>query len=177
MEKAVFINNENMATFICPKCGKGKTVDASEYMNTSGPVRIKYKFKCDSCDCGTSDCKNCEKDCQIRDSNIIFLERRKYFRKTVNLSGTFAMVGNGEKKKMIIADMSRTGLRFRPNIRQELRTNDKLMLEFHLDDSRKTPIKKDAWVKIIKHSDIIAEYCSTDINDKYDKAIGVYLFS
>lgn len=47
--KKVFINNDNMATFVCPTCKRQTTADVAEYKDIDKAVRIQH-----TCSCGHS---------------------------------------------------------------------------------------------------------------------------
>ncbi|MDM8524600.1 PilZ domain-containing protein [Desulfococcaceae bacterium HSG8] len=178
MAKTVFINNENMATLACPKCGKTQAIDVSDFIDTDGPIKVKYKFRCANCDCGHSDCDNCGiAECDFKDSKAVFLERRRYYRKNVELTGTFVVSGTGENGDITVVDLSRIGVRFRPDIKSDFKISDRLMLTFHLDDKHKTIIKKETVIKKVDEPYIFAEYCFVSSDDRYDKAISAYLFA
>lgn len=179
MTETVFINNENMATLVCPRCGKTNTIDVSEYMKSESRVKIKYTFRCELCSCGESGCSQCNtENCEFGVSNEVYLERRKHHRKKVNLPGTFSLIGkNSETGSMTVADLSRTALRFRPEGKRDFRENDSLIVVFHLDNGRNTRIEKEVRVKEVAESYIIAQYISVRPGDSYDKELSLYLFA
>jgi hypothetical protein len=73
-EHRVFINDRGEATFICTVCDKGVIRDLSDFIHTRSAVRLKCK-----CSCG----------------NVyrVLVERRRHFRKPVNLLGMFFFRG------------------------------------------------------------------------------------
>jgi len=161
-EQKVFINNDNMATFVCPKCKKSTTADVSEYREINKAVRIQH-----TCSCGHS--------------HTVLLERRKFFRKDVNIRGEYLLHGETVKKSMTVQDISRSGLKIEMHQKEKLRPGDKLLVEFYLDNHQRTFIQKEVYVKTLSGLCAGTEFCSRDPNnpiDKaYDMAIGYYTFA
>ena len=174
--KTIFVDDNNHAIFICPNCKKSKIVDVSDFLKPDAPARIKYKFKCGKCECGTIECKTCKvKDCSLGHTNTVFLEKRKFGRKKVNLSGSVVMGKEQTRKVITIRDLSRGGLRFSVHDRLDFSVDGRVTVTFRLDDRKKTFIVKEVVIKNIRNNDIGAEFYSIT-DDIYDKAIGLYLF-
>jgi len=159
--KKVFVNEDNKATLVCPDCERSRTIDAAPFIYMARVVRIKIK-----CPCGVH--------------YPAELERRRHFRKVVNLNGTYRKaigmrhVGRGT---MAVLDLSRTGVRMRLSGSKSLRIGDRLMVEFQLDDSRQSKIRQEGVVRRIDGADLGAEFTPTDPDDPNAKAIGFYLFA
>ena len=166
MLEKIFVNDNNIAVFICPECKKSRKIDVSKYKNLDKASKIKCK-----CPCGNS--------------YYAILEKRKFYRKKTNLPGIYINilssigtdfleeVGRGTLK---VTDVSRTGLQLTINILNDFRIDDKIMVEFRLDDKQKTLIKKKVIIKNINGTGIGAEFCTIDPSNPADKAIGFYLF-
>jgi hypothetical protein len=58
-----------------------------------------------------------------------------------------------------------------------LRIGDKLMVEFKLDDRKRSIIRQESVVRRIDGSEMGAEFASIDPTDPNAKAIGFYLFA
>ncbi|MBF0119247.1 MAG: PilZ domain-containing protein [Desulfobacterales bacterium] len=163
--KKIYIK-DNKATFTCEKCGKIKIADVSGYMGVKNTITVKCK-----CPCGNS--------------YSVILERRKNYRKSTNipglylkethLDGEYTTDQGKEKGRIIVLDISSTGLRFKLHVNRKFHLGDKLLVEFNLDDKKRTLIKKEVIVKRIETLDIGAEFCPSDPNDHYTKAISWYL--
>ncbi len=169
-----YVDKDNKATIVCPGCGKSKVIDASRFMRADGPVKIKLKFKCGYC-------AQKQKKTELAGNNvnpihIITLERRKFYRKKVNLPGTF-IDPRGKKAGIQIIDLSRTGLKFKLDFPWPVRCEDTISVEFHLDNAAKTLIKKKAQVKKINGLLVSAEFFSMNTFSESDKAIGFYLMN
>jgi urease gamma subunit len=160
MVERVYPTESNKATFICPKCKNTKTVDVSKFANIASTVKVNSR-----CSCGhqwTS-----------------VLEKRKQYRKKVNLQGTYALISDGfitdrDRGGMAVTDLSAGGVKLKLNIKRNLQIGDRLNIEFRLDDGKRTIIKKDVVIRNISGIYIGAAFKSTD---PYDPVMGFYLMS
>ncbi len=175
--KSIYVNSENKATIACPGCGRTKVIDASKFMNTDGPVKIKYKFKCDFC------ARKLKKSTDLNDTepssdhtHIVVLERRKFFRKKVDLPGVL-INEHGKQELILVNDLSQTGLKFILKSPWPLNIGEKITIRFHLDNTQRTLILKEAFVKKIAGMTISVEFASFRTFSEADKAIGFYLMN
>ncbi len=176
MTAEVFVNKDNKTTFTCPNCSKTKTVDVSKHLGDSGRIKVKYKFKCDKCSCGKADCKDCNcTKCKHDNTSIVYLNRRQDFRKKVDFPGVFSAEDN-KRGTMTVIDISQTGVKLKLSVKQKIKTGEIVSIEFRLDDTAKTLIKKDTIVRKIDDEYIGLEFPGSIYFDKNDKAIGFYLF-
>lgn len=155
-EHRVFINDNGQGTFICPVCEKGVIRDLSQFADVKSAVRLKCK-----CSCG----------------NVyrVLVERRRHFRKPVNLVGMFLHRGvNGTPTKGLIKilDISQSGTRFSVNTMPEFSEGSKLTLEFTLDDEDRSQVREVCTVRRIQSNIIAVEF---ENFDHYGK-LGRYLF-
>jgi hypothetical protein len=158
MTEKVYVTSSQMATFVCPKCQKSKTVNVSKYASLDKMVTVNVK-----CPCGHA--------------YTSILEKRKKYRKETNLPGVFVRIV--EKKKigqnlMTVRDLSTIGLKLHVNGEHQCLVGDILQVEFHLDDTQRTPIRKKVIVRNIIGSYLGTEFAPTEA---VDKALGFYLFS
>ena len=161
MAEKVFVTEDNMAVFECPQCKKAKRVDVSRFKDTRQAAKIRVK-----CPCGHL--------------YKAILERRKSFRKKVNFPGTYTHVlpdYREDKGGITVKDLSRSGAKIKLNTEKEFEIGDILLVEFQLDDSQRSRIKKDAIIRKISDSFIGLEFKSIDSSDPSDKAIGFYMFN
>ncbi len=160
-ELKVFINEEGRAVFACPKCEKRTAKDISKFKEIDTMVRIKCK-----CSCGNL--------------YTAVLERRKFYRKNVDLPGNCSMQGNDEPIPIVIKNLSRSGVKFECEKDYNLKPEDIIDISFHLNDGHNTMIKKKSIVKSISGLEIGTEFFSRDMNNPVDKAyelaIGFYTF-
>lgn len=143
----VFLTDDDIATFICPKCGRTKNQDVSKYKQITKAVRIKCK-----CPCGHS--------------HIVILERRKFKRRKTRIPGEYIWGKLKKRDKMIIKDLSCIGLRFEQIEVRDIKVGDTLTVEFKLDETDdSTLIKKEVIVKNVSGRDIGAAFSSLDPED------------
>ncbi len=155
----VFITREGRATFVCPACELSRTVEVARNTKLARASRVGVK-----CPCGHH--------------YPVTLERRRFFRKAVNLSGSYFHTVNGrhvDRGEMAVLDLSRTGVRIRLNERRPLRVGDTLLVEFHLDDRQQSLIRKESVVRRIEGVDLGTEFAAPEITDANSRAIGFYL--
>jgi hypothetical protein len=155
-ERRVFINDKGQGTFICPVCEKGVIRDLSQFSDIESAVRLKCK-----CSCG----------------NVyrVLVERRRHFRKPVNLVGMFFY--RGAKKSPLkglikVLDISQSGLRFSVNAVPEFEVGSRLTLQFTLDDDDHSQVQEDCTVRRIRSNIVGVEFKNFD---HYGK-LGRYMF-
>ena len=158
MVEKVYITNTNMATFICPQCKKTRTVDVRKYANMEQTVKVKSK-----CSCGNN--------------WISVLEKRKQYRKGANLTGIYKYIVDGKESdrgKMTIIDISAGGVKLKLDVDRKLKTGNLLELEFKLDDSKQTLMRKTV---IIRNAS--SPYYGAAFKDpaSIDPVMGFYLMS
>jgi len=156
MDYKVFTFNEK-ATFFCPKCKNVKTIDASKFIK----IKKKIKINC-KCPCGHS--------------FEAFLERRNCQRKETTLPGIYSRKINGkevERGQIVVTDLSRSGMRFRPHVEPAFKVGDRLHIVFNLNNKDKSLIQKKAVImNISKEMNVGLEFCQKETFGK----IGEYLF-
>jgi hypothetical protein len=156
MIKTVYISSTNHVTFTCPECEATKTVDVTRYAQMDQTVKVKSK-----CGCGNT--------------WTSVLEKRKVYRKGVSLLGTFTHIVDNHpvvKGSMEVTDISAGGLKIKMLEPVDLRMNDKLRVEFKLDDARQTLISKNVLVKNIDGVYIGLAFSRAEADDP---ALGFYL--
>jgi hypothetical protein len=155
-EHRIFINDRGEGTFICPACQKGVIRDLSQFSEVQAAVRLKCK-----CSCGND--------------YRVLLERRRHFRKSVNLVGMFFYQGdNGNPSKGLIKirNISQSGIQFSVNSIPEFEVGDKLTIEFTLDDLEHSQVREAGIVQRIQSNIVGLDFETTD---HYGK-LGRYLF-
>jgi len=156
MSEKVFVTSKNVVTFTCPKCFKSKAADVSKYIGHTTEVKIKAK-----CSCGNT----------FR----VILDRRKFYRKLVSLPGIYICEKEEIRGPMTVIDISIGGLKFKVNVKPIFSINDKLLVEFNLDNKSRAPIRD--WVIVRKIADLQvgAEFISDDPDRSAEKTIRFYL--
>jgi hypothetical protein len=127
MEK-VYLNENSIATIICPKCKIEKNLDVTNFKDTHKRVKAK-------CRCG--------------EVFRFTLEYRRHYRKKVRLAGEYIVQGKDEKVGVIIRDISVSGIRFSNLKPHFISRNDTVELKFTLDNPMRTEIQTAIEVKWI----------------------------
>lgn len=155
MAHKVFILN-NKATFVCPKCDNVKTIDAEPYAKAESEVQVNF-----TCPCGHS--------------FEAIMERRNYLRKDITLPGIYCRFSNGkeiEKGQMVVMDLSRAGLKFKPHVQAAFQIGDQIQIAFTLNDYQKTLIEKTATIMNINEEMFVGmEFCEKEPYGKIGKLL------
>lgn len=146
-----YSDKNNHVVICCPACGFKRTVDASNYKNTSKALNVK-------CRCG--ELFQC------------LIDSRKFYRKRVNLIGEFITLKNNKKGDMLVEDLSIGGVGFNNRSPHALETGDVLELRFTLDNAIQTKIIRKVKVMIIKGYFIGTEFTEKNL---LDPDLGFYL--
>ena len=160
MTKKIFIPDNNIATFVCPQCGRSRDTDVSKYIKMDKEIRVRCQCKCGH-------------------SYHVLFERRKVYRKQVDLAGEYTHFIKGKpvaKGFIRIIDISRSGLKLKLNgsLKQNVNIGHVFLVDFHLDDKARTLIRGKVEIKTIHKNYIGTEFC---LLDQYRKLIGFYLLS
>lgn len=148
----VFINSENTATFICPKCQRTRNVNVSKIIGAKKAVKINCRCKCGK-------------------EFATILERRRYFRKNIAFNG-FCHVGeNLLKLPVIVTDISRAGLKIKLQRPHMFTPGEEFLIEFNLDDKDQSLISKKIIIRSVTDKLVGAEFKSPE---HYDP-LGAYL--
>lgn len=156
MAEKAFLTGQNTAIFACSKCNRQFVKDVSQYLKIPSEVKLKVK-----CTCGHS--------------WVAILEKRRYFRKTVNLTGSYICRSEGKESvsgNMTVVDISTKGLKIKLKESHTVELNDLLDVEFRLDNRTRTLIKRTVSVK-----NISGPYIGVAFSDykHEDPDIGFYL--
>lgn len=171
----VFVGPDNKVVLSCPGCAKSKSVDVAKYFSSDGPVNLTYRFKCENCDCGHKDCETCVREkCSLGHKNTVRLERRRHVRKQTRLSGTFQL-GQARPEEVVVLDISRHGARFELPPLSALSAGLSGLLNFRLDDQKKTPVVKEGKVLRVAENQAVFLFKEVESYSAADKAIGFYL--
>ena len=109
----------------------------------------------------------------------VVIERRGQYRKSVNLPGTYTVLVSGrqtDKGYMKVIDLSRSGLKMKLNENPAFSIGDRLIIEFHLDDTNRSMIRKEVEIKKIFGQELGVAFTSVHPSDPSDKALGFYMF-
>lgn len=158
MAQKVYITSKNTATFICPECQRSTTVDVSKYANIDKKVKVNVKCACEA-------------------AFTVELEKRRKYRKATNLPGQYTYHPEGGPHyngSMRIVDISSTGLKVELNVERSMNVGNMMDVEFHLDDKKRTLIKKKVIIRNVKKSSVGVSFREQDMDDS---ALGFYLLT
>ncbi len=151
-----YISSEKTVRFSCPKCERSKIQDVSSFLNLDREIRTTIRCKCGH-------------------TFKAVLERRKRYRKTVDLVGTYWIKEKGSASNMVVKDISRTGIKFYVRIKPLFKIGDRIWVEFRLDNNQKTLISKRVLIKDIKDYFVGVEFTNIDSSNAADISLGFYL--
>jgi len=160
MAVKIYVNENNSATFICPKCQKTAVKDLTRYIERKKAFRLKAR-----CNCGHS--------------YEVFLEKRKKFRKPADLPGSYkftavAAASEEQQGSMTVKDLSYSGLRIKLSVPPRFKVGDTIFVEFRLDDANRSRIRKKVIVKNIEELSVGLAYADPQ---NHDSVLGFYLFN
>jgi hypothetical protein len=128
MAEKIFLTKNAKAVVLCPECGKTKMIDFERFIDMDREIKLKATCKC---------------------SHVfsVILERRKHVRKQVDLKG--GLINGNENYSIAIINISRMGLKLRTKKVLNLNPDDKVVIEFILDDAGGSKVSKDGIIKKI----------------------------
>ena len=133
----VYVDDNDQAIIICPKCGLKKNIDVTDFRDTH--KRLKAK-------------------CQCGEVFRLTLEYRKHHRKKVRLAGEYFIQGKNEKGEINIEDISLGGVRFTSLKPHYISRNDTVELKFTLDNLMRTEIQTPIEVKWIIDNNVGGQF-------------------
>lgn len=152
----VFVNKKGNAIVRCPECGAGKSFSVERFKGKTH--KLKLRCPCDNL-------FNVE------------LEFRQSYRKETKLSGSYAVLisggaGNGKHLEMYVDDLSVSGIGLTTVGPHGIKLGSKMMVEFVLDDSKRSVVKKQVVVRRVNNTHIGCEFVGEGDSDK---TLGFYL--
>ncbi len=151
--RKVYSGKKDECSVICHYCGRINRIDRTK-IRIDRPIEI---------------------ECSCQNSFYIQLEQREYYRKHVRLTGTFEKIfpENRERGRIIIEDISYTGIGCRTVAQQNLNINDIVQLDFVLDDVHNSKIIENGIVRDIR--DRYLGIAFQELSQHNRKIIGFYL--
>ena len=131
----VNISGKESADLVCPYCKKLSTIAVSNLSH-----RI-YRAKCK--------CTN---------SFLVEFDRREFIRRLTNFIGTYAQMQSFTNNIINISNVSRGGLGFSRTDRGNIRINDKIIINFNLDNSEHDLIEGAGLVRNICDEQVCVEF-------------------
>jgi hypothetical protein len=152
-KKKVYLNKNREGYLNCGHCGKAQKIGTKD-----SESHIAKRIAC-SC----------------RSVTDVHFEQRQHFRKDVEFIGTFKRVypDTSEMGKVIIEDISHTGMRFKTVTRNHLKKDDIIEIRFALKDSHDSIIAENGVVRFVKGPYVGIEF--QHLSEHSKKLIGFYL--
>ncbi len=128
-----YVRPDNMSTITCPSCNRVRQLSVKKYRKTSHSLTAR---------------------CACKAKFTIHLDFRLYYRKKTELPGTWKLLNfpGEEWGNMKVRNISNTGIGFSVIGQHQLKENQRLQLEFRLDNRDNTRIIKEVRVCAINNS-------------------------
>jgi len=151
----VHVRDDNTATLICPGCGVVKHIAADKFKQGRHTITVQ---------------------CRCQQTFSVQFDFRRHYRKQVSLPGTYVIISPGGIGGGIIHlnNLSRGGVGFTVSGLHRIEPNQKLQIEFQLNDKKKTTIKKRALVKSVQQNLV---GCQFEADGEMEKDLGFFLKS
>ncbi|MGD9022494.1 MAG: PilZ domain-containing protein [Deltaproteobacteria bacterium] len=141
----VLPSHNGKTSLVCPYCGSRRDVNVAKFKNRFGSVKVL---------------------CQCQSTFAVCLERRMVLRKDVYLEGYCIKLPEcKECSKVLIENISPSGIGFATVTAHNFRKGDKVRLKFTLDDRNHSEVTKTAIVRWVgKANHVGCEFCDpTDL--------------
>lgn len=157
-QQPVHLRDDGLVLLACPRCGLRESVLLNQFEKLGNGIAVK---------------------CSCSKQFAAVLEKRRSFRKPVQLDGYFTLAGDPGPAEaggsiwgsMMVLDLSKSGLRFRSDRAGLMRPGDRIMVRFNLDNSNHALIHKPAKVISINGDQV---GCRFEGADQYDITLGFY---
>jgi len=149
--KKIFVK-DSKAVIICPCCEMVKSINVEKFKGRKEPLTVR--------------CKKCGENFSI------LLDFRVSYRKKVHLDGYYTKVGFNRWNRIVVKDISRTGIRI--TTLRDLKEGDEVKIKFTLDNTKHSEIERNAVVKWAKDRYAGLEFTDTS---QYESELGFYLMS
>lgn len=147
------VRENNTATLICPACGAIKHIAAEKFRFGRHTINVR---------------------CRCQQLFTVLLDFRRHYRKQTSLPGTYEIISEGGIGGGIIHinNISRSGVGFTVSGLHRIEKDQELLVEFQLNDKRKTTLKKRVLVKSVRQNVI---GCQFKDNAEMERALGFFL--
>jgi len=149
----VHVRDNNTATLVCPACGTVKIIAADKFRQGNHTIKVQ---------------------CRCQQTFSVLFDFRRHYRKQVNLPGTYVILSAGGGGIINITNISRGGLGFTISGLHGIKENQKLQIEFQLNDKKKSVLKKQVIVKSVLQNLVGCQFLD---NVEMEKQLGFFLQS
>ena len=147
-----FVKEDGTTVLKCPHCSNTRNVSVIKFNGKQGGINVK---------------------CSCLKSFSVKLVRRKTYRKSTNLKGSYINLSlNDELGMMIVKDVSMGGIGFEVIGGNRIKKEHELMVTFTLDDTHSSVITKQVVARHVSDKFVGSEFLHAH---EYDKALGFYL--
>jgi len=148
-----YVRANGTATLICPACSAARNIAAERFRHGRHAITVR---------------------CRCQHVYSILLDFRRHYRKKTNLPGTYEILTQGGVGGGIIhvTNISQSGLGFTVSGLHRIDKDQLLLVEFQLNDKKKTILKKRALVKSVQQNFIGCQF-KDDV--AMEKALGFFL--
>ena len=152
----LYVNSEGKAAIECPHCKNARTLHVGKFKGTKRRVKIR---------------------CRCQTEFYVSLEFRNATRKEANIRGFYAKLADICKwEKMLVADLSITGVGFLASTVHNLKEGDQVKTRFCLNGSSRSIVEKDAVVRWVADGNIGCEFTEPIAwGDSPDRPLHMYL--
>ena len=153
VKKKVYLNKNKEGYLNCGQCGKAQKLSAR--------------------DSGSHIAKGV--DCSCSSVTDVYLEQRQHFRKDVEFMGTFEKIypDSPEMGKIIVVDISHTGMKFRTVTGNQLKKDDVIQIRFALKNNHDSIIAENGIVRFVNGLYVGIEY--QHLSEHTKKLMGSHL--
>jgi predicted RNA-binding Zn-ribbon protein involved in translation (DUF1610 family) len=136
------LTKDKRALIECPTCGFQKIINVSKFFNKSNIRKFVYNCKC---------------------GNLfgVVLETREHERNYLDIDGIVIYdrkIGHTQQTKIIVKDLSRSGIRFATRQLVPFRVDDGIVIRIQFNDYQKSFFTKEATVRDVKGYVVRAEF-------------------
>jgi hypothetical protein len=134
----VFVNDDDEARLLCPRCGARRTVNVKKFKNREEPLKVK---------------------CTCQSAFRVFLDSRRTERKETYLQGYYRKLPEDQEwGKILVRNVSRVGIGFVTLTTHSVKSGDQIRITLTWDDMDHADIDKDATVKFVSDKYLGCEF-------------------
>jgi len=148
----VHVRDDLTATLVCPACGVIRQIAADRFRQSRHTVKVQ---------------------CRCQQTFEVLFDFRHHYRKQVNLTGTYQIIGGGGGI-INLTNISRGGVGFTISGLHQIEKDQRLQIEFQLNDKKRTVLKKMVLVKSVQQNQI---GCQFEDQAEMEKDLGFFLKS